>query len=332
MRGRTWTLGLAAAVMGAVATVPARGLLAGADVDALAQAAQPAAGSWQESGDWTANARNRWRDDDRTPRIQLNLRTANGADRWGFGVRVTDLAGLPDAALDGDAADVRFTMPREAGTFTFTGSFIDGRGTGRYTFSPSAAYASAMNALGFRAMSREDVMRLAVMDVSTAFVKDIRGAGQAAIDLEELVRFKIHGVTGTNIRELAALGFKGLDADELVKMRIHGATPARIRELRAAGLPAGDPDDVVKLRIHNVTPEFIAGLKSRNYSGLIAEDYVTMRIHGVTLAEIDELKALGYSRPRPRRAGEVPHPRRAPGLHPRYARAWASPTPTSATW
>ena len=73
-------------------------------------------------------------------------------------MRVTDLQGLPDAALDGSAADVRFTLAREAGTFAFTGSFTDHRGTGRYTFSPNPGYATAMAGLGYPSLSREDVV------------------------------------------------------------------------------------------------------------------------------------------------------------------------------
>ena len=84
------------------------------------------------------------------PALQLNLRTADGSDRWGFGARITDLQGLPDAALDGSAADVRFTLAREAGSFAFTGSFTDRRGSGRYTFTPNPAYTTAMAGAGLR--------------------------------------------------------------------------------------------------------------------------------------------------------------------------------------
>ena len=137
MRAGLWTLGLAAAVVGTTLTVPA------AELGGFSEQSQPAAGAaWTESGDWTADTRNGWRDDDRTPRLQLNLRTADGADRWGFGVRVTDLQGLPDAALDGSAADVRFTLAREAGSFAFTGSFTEHRGAGRFTFTPNPAYST----------------------------------------------------------------------------------------------------------------------------------------------------------------------------------------------
>ncbi|HEX6217227.1 MAG TPA: hypothetical protein VFZ38_20480, partial [Vicinamibacterales bacterium] len=46
-------------------------------------------------GEWTADTRNTWTDNDGEPRIQFNLRTAAGDSRWGFGVRLRDLTGLP---------------------------------------------------------------------------------------------------------------------------------------------------------------------------------------------------------------------------------------------
>ena len=154
MRRGFWALGLAVAVIGA-------GAISAAEHGGAADQAQPATGAWTVSGDWTADTRNGWHDDDRTHPIQLNLRTADGSDRWGFGARITDLQGFPDAALDGSAADVRFTLAREAGSFAFTGSFADRRGSGRYSFTPNPAYTTAMAGLGYASLSREDVIRLA---------------------------------------------------------------------------------------------------------------------------------------------------------------------------
>ena len=93
---------------------------------AISQSAQATA----TRGEWTADTRNTWRDNDNEPRIQFNLRTSAGDSRWGFGVRMRDLAGLPPAAFSSIANDVQFSWTREAGTFRFNGSFDDGRGSG----------------------------------------------------------------------------------------------------------------------------------------------------------------------------------------------------------
>src|SRR5687768_11794235 len=70
-------------------------------------------------GEWTADTRNTWTDNDGEPRVQFNLRTSAGDSRWGFGVRLRELAGLPPAAVANIANDVQFSWPREAGTFRF---------------------------------------------------------------------------------------------------------------------------------------------------------------------------------------------------------------------
>ncbi|HYE86827.1 MAG TPA: hypothetical protein VEA16_10760, partial [Vicinamibacterales bacterium] len=113
-------------------------------------------GLWQSApaasyrGEWSADTRNTWRGDDGEPRVQFNLRTGAGDSRWGFGVRLSELAGLPTAAFSSLANDVQFTWTREAGTFRFSGSFDAGRGSGTYTFTPEQTFISNMAAAGYR--------------------------------------------------------------------------------------------------------------------------------------------------------------------------------------
>ena len=101
-------------------------------------------------GEWTADTRNTWRGDDGEPRVQFNLRTGAGDSRWGFGVRLRDLAGLPPAAVANMANDVQFTWTREAGTFRFNGSFDQGRGSGTYTFTQDQTFVNNMAGAGYK--------------------------------------------------------------------------------------------------------------------------------------------------------------------------------------
>lgn len=75
-------------------------------------------------GTWTSDANAGWTDRAGEPRWQFNLRSNGGADHWGFGIRPMELVGVPAAAMDGTANDVRFSWTREAGTFRFTGPLI----------------------------------------------------------------------------------------------------------------------------------------------------------------------------------------------------------------
>jgi hypothetical protein len=242
------------------------------------------------NGTWTADVETSWRGDDGRPRVQLQLRTEGRDSHWGFGVRPEDLQGLPPGARDGAVANARFHLVREAGTFTFSGTFDDGRGSGPFTFAPAAAYVRTMEGFGYRNLPGERLMRLAVLDVTGAFVRELRDAGQTTLPLEDLVRFRIHGVSGSLVRSFAQ-----------------------------AGLTPLAPGDLVRLRVHGVTPDFLTGLRSRRYTGLGADDLTRMRIHGVTLERSTRWAqpACGASR----RTIWWPHPRRQPGVRARHARA-----------
>ena len=287
------------------------------------------------SGDWTADTRQSWTGDDGQPRVQFNLRTEAGDSRWGFGIRAEDLQGLPAAALSGAASDVRFSWTREAGTFRFSGSFDDGRGAGRYTFEPSSAFLSTMGGLGYRSLTGEDALRLAVIDVTTAYVRDLGQAGYRDLPLEQLTRMRIHRVMPEYIREMKSLGYRrcrpttwcgcastassptssaglrtrgysGLTAEDLVKMRIHKVSLEDIDQFKALGFGGLGTEELVRFRIHRVTPAFVREMRDVGFASVTEEQLVRMRIHKVDAQFVKDARADGY-------AMTTPVGRRGPG-------------------
>ena len=192
-------------------------------------------------GEWTTDARHGWFSDD-GPRVQINLRSGDGSDNWGFGVPVAELEGLPAAAQSGSANDIRFTWTREAGTFRFQGSFDRGRGAGTYTFPcQPGVRVRAWRRWAIAIWRPTNLVRLAVIDVTQAYVRGLADAGYKGCRSTISCRMRIHRVTPEMIRDLAALGYRGLLSDELVRMRIHGATPEFVRAMQAAGSPGCRP-------------------------------------------------------------------------------------------
>ena len=255
------------------------------------QSSQPAA----YRGEWTADTRNTWRGDDGEPRVQFNLRTDAGDHRWGFGVRLRELAGLPAAALSGVATDVQFSWTREAGTFRFTGSFDDGRGRGSYTFTPDQAFVTNMANTGYRNLSSDDIVRMAMLDVTVAHVRGLAQAGYGNLPLDDLVRTRIHRVTPEFIRDLAALGHKGLPIADLVRFSIHKVTADFVRALEARGYKDVPADDLVKMRIHRVTPDEIDQLKTLGFGNISVDQLVKFRIHKVTPEYIRSMREVGFT-------------------------------------
>lgn len=276
-------------------------------------------------GSWTAST-----DNEKPGKFHMNM---NRGRHHNFGntMNVADFAGLTDAQIRASSmTPVQFRLAREAGTVSFEGTFRNGDGAGQFTFTPNRNYVAAVRNLGVELdldghgekKSEEDqLFTLAVLDVSTAYIKSLQAEGYR-LSLEKYLSMRIFNVTPEYIREMRSLGFRELDADDLVSTRIHKVTPEYIRQMRAAGwdlsidelqssrIHKATPefaeemrklgynlsfDDLIAFRIHRVTPEFIKELRTLGYDRVDADDLVAMRIHKVTADYIRELKAAGYN-------------------------------------
>jgi predicted metallopeptidase len=248
----------------------------------------PVSGTWrirlQENWNWTRANGERWvsiqmrRDDDRSFGMSVPLRELEGA-------------GISDDRLS--ASGVRFTLKRDAGTIDFRGSFDNGRGIGDFTFAPDAEFVRAMQARE-RSLTADDILKLAIHDVSRTFIQSIEAQGYKDLDLDQLVKMRIHGVDADYIAAFRKAGYDKLTVEELIKTRIHGATPTFVQEMRAAGFDKLSINELVKMRIHGVSPSFIREMRDMGFKDLNIEDLVKMRIHGVSASFVKEMRDLGY--------------------------------------
>src|SRR5688572_693288 len=220
----------------------------------------------QADGTWHVRLRDNWtrRDGERWINLQLHQ---GDRRQMGVGVRQSELQGLAGADENWSARDVRFSLRRDAGTFEFTGSFTNGLGAGLFTFTENREFVSAMRGKFGQQLADDDVMRLALHDVSREFVTAIEREGYKP-DLDDLVRMRIHGVDAKYIQDMRQSGFDKVPVDDLVKTRIHGATPQYVQAMATAGYQGLSLDDLVKTRIHGATPEFVQGVKAAGYDKL----------------------------------------------------------------
>ena len=208
----------------------------------------------QADGTWHIRLRDNWTRKDGERWINLQLHQGDRR-QMGMGVRQSDLQGLAGVDENFTARDVRFSLRRDAGTFDFTGSFTNGLGAGMFSFSQNRDYVTAMRSR-FGQLDDDDVMRLALHDVSREFVSSIEREGYKP-DLDDLLRMRIHGVDAKYIQDMRQSGFDKVTVEDLVKTRIHGATPQYVQAMATAGYRGLSLDDLVKTRIHGATPEFV---------------------------------------------------------------------------
>ena len=125
-------------------------------------------------GTWRSDTNNFWTRADGQRWISLQLE--RDGNQTGFGVPEEQAPALGDSRANGP---VHFTLTRDAGTFQFDGEMSNGRGSGRFRFTPDQAYVSGMAQLGYRDLSDEDIWRFAVHDVSRAYVQALQREGSA---------------------------------------------------------------------------------------------------------------------------------------------------------
>src|SRR4029077_1704614 len=111
---------------------------------------------------------------------------------------------ISDAQLNAATeTPVSFTLARDAGSIAMTGSFQSGEGVGRFTFTPSPSYGQTLRALGVgidEELTDEHLFSLAMMDVSTAFIREMQALGYSE-SLSQYTAFLIHGVNAAFVRD-----------------------------------------------------------------------------------------------------------------------------------
>ena len=186
----------------------------------LACAALPAAATAQETVEGTFTARFE------AGRVHLNLQTDLDRERnrsrsdWSNYGRTIELASV--GTIDRSSGRVRFTLRREAGTFSFDGRGNSSRTSGDFTFTPSQSFAQAMGRLGYNDLTGSNLFVFALEDVTVAGARQLQQQVSDELNTTQLVRMINHGAGPRYVRDMTDAGFRRLDSGDYVKARDHG--------------------------------------------------------------------------------------------------------------
>lgn len=250
------------------------------------------------TGTWTANSR-----EEKDGKINLSLErrstNGNGRNQMGKSYDYSELQGLSrDQAQNGK---VSFRLVREAGNLDFQGEFVNGRGSGTFSFTPNGGFFDAMRSRGFdfsKSSSKhgeDDVsdrmFAAATLGVTTALADDLLAANFGKLDVDDLYKAAIFDINGKYMAEMKATGFPNLGMEDLVKGRIFKIDADYVRQVHDMGFDKEDFEGLVKFRIFKVTPEFLSALKSEGFDNLSAEEVVKFRIFNIDPDFIRKAKA-----------------------------------------
>ena len=247
-----------------------------------------------------------WRGDTRVERrdkgdadIQLSLERSTskwGKNQHSNGYSYNDLQGLTrDQAQNGN---VTFRIVRDAGTVECTGTFVNGKGSGTFRFTPNAGYTEAMRTRGFDfnksrhhdGDAGDRLFTAALVNVTIALADDIRSNFPDA-DVDDLFKAAIFKIDSRFMAEMKATGFPDLQMEDLVKARIFKVDAEYVRQVHEMGFDNKSFEGLIKFRIFKVTPDFLAQLKAEGFNDLDAEDIVKFRIFNIDADFIRKAKA-----------------------------------------
>jgi hypothetical protein len=247
------------------------------------------------SGTWTAEISSK-----ETSKIHISFERQNKHGQHDHNYDFSELQGLTrEQALNG--GPVSFSLVREAGRIDCEGSFQNGKGSGTFRFTGSAAFVSAMKSRGFDFEPRQDeddswdnkLFAATILNITTALADDLSSAGLGKLGTEDLIKATIFKVNSTFIREMKAAGFNNLGMEDLVKARIFKIDADFARQVAQMGFDKEPFESLVKMQIFKVTPEFITEVRNEGLTNLVVEDVVKLRIFKIDAEYIRKAKAEG---------------------------------------
>ena len=247
------------------------------------------------TGEWTATLS---RD---KSKLNLNLVRSGGKGRIDQPFELAEL-GLTREQIEA-GGPVRFSLVREAGTVDAEGSFQNGKGSGTFRFTGSAAFVSAMKSRGFdfeKESSRdvhgnleERLLAAALLNVTTARADDLVSAGFGNLTVGDLFKATIFKIDSAFMREMKSTGFPNLGMEELVKARIFKIDAKFVREAAEMGFEKHQFEDLVKMSIFKITPAFITEVRNEGLTNLSMEEVVKLKIFNIDAEFIRQAKAEG---------------------------------------
>lgn len=238
------------------------------------------------------------------PRLHLNLQRERRGENWSSGqsYRFDEISGLTEAQTQN--GPVNFTIAREAGQVSFTGSFSNGQGSGTFTFAPDRGFFDRMQQRGFdfykdepeeknvrRSNFEDRALTAFFLNVTAERADDLLSANFGNLGIDDLFKATIFKIDGKFMSEMKATGYPNLSMEDLVKARIFKIDANYVSQIRSMGYDKGNFESLVKFRIFKVTPEFLNELRSAGLSNISAADIVKCRIFNIDAEYVRNARA-----------------------------------------
>jgi len=183
---------------------------------------------------------------------------------------------VPDD-LQREGADLDARMKAEAGEMRCAGKVHDGALQGSYSFKPNPDFARRMEEMGFDGLTSDRLQGYAMLDVTTAWVKDLQDAHVKDLTSERLMGLRALKVDAAYVRAMAADGYPELAAEKLTSMKAVGVTPEKVKAVRAMGYSPTE-EELIQMSVFKIDAPFVEKMKARGFKDLTIAQLVKIKV------------------------------------------------------
>lgn len=217
------------------------------------------------------------------------------SQNWGSGIQISEVQGLSRDYATGTVPNVTLRIVREAGTFELSGSFRDGKGSGRFTLTPNESFFAALATRGYTNLSDNNVFSAAMSGLKISSIDELKAAGYNQLTFENLIESALFHITPAQIADLRSAGFDNLPFNKLVEASIFKVDGNFARQAESFDFGKQPFNKLIELRVHKITPEYLAEIQQLGFADLSLQKVIEFKIFKVTAQFANEMRAAGFT-------------------------------------
>jgi hypothetical protein len=134
-----------------------------------------------------------------------------------------------------------------------------------------------MEAMGFDDQNPDRLQGYAMLDITTAWVKEMKDAGVTEMNSRNLMGLKALKVDPAYVRAMAAAGYPELRASKLTSMKAVGVSPEKVQAIRAMGY-SPTQEELVQMSVFKIDAPFVERMKARGFKDLTIAQLVKIKV------------------------------------------------------
>jgi hypothetical protein len=116
-----------------------------------------------------------------------------------------------------------------------------------------------------------------MLDVTTAWAKEMKDAGVTEVTAEKLMGLKALKVDAAYVKAMAAAGYPELRANRLTGMKAVGVSPEKVQAVRAMGY-SPTQEELIQMSVLKIDAPFVERMKARGFQSLTIAQLVKIKV------------------------------------------------------